>query len=182
MSKVDYPGAEEHFVPRSFMFDRNAHKALVIHKTGGDATPQAVYNAFIASGNSVHYAIGTDGTIWQFVPEALGAGGNCCVETGYDPFWTPYVTTYGNLNFCTISIEHCDYTLLNSTLCPQAQTDASFKLVAHLAQKYHIAPDHIKPHSSINPLSRAYCPGNYPFADLLAYVQKTRAWVHKEHE
>lgn len=175
MSNVDYPGAEEHFVPRSFMFDSNAWKALVIHKTGGDATPQAVYNTFLASGNpgkSVHYAIGTDGSIWQFVPEALGAGGNCCVEAGHDPFWTPYVNTYGNLNLCTISVEHCDAALDNSTSCPQAQVDASFKLVLHLAQKYHIAPDHIKPHSSLDPISRAHCPGNYPFAELLAYVQK----------
>ncbi|MGH2510764.1 MAG: N-acetylmuramoyl-L-alanine amidase, partial [Ktedonobacteraceae bacterium] len=105
-------------------------------------------------------------------PEALGAGGNCCVEAGYDPFWTPYVNTYGNLNLCTFSIENCDRALDNSTPCPQAQIDASFKLVLHLAQKYHIAPDHIKPHSSIDPLSRAHCPGNYPFADLIAYVQK----------
>lgn len=172
---VDYPGAEEHFVPRNFMFDSNACKVLVIHKTGGDATPQAVYNTFLASGNpgkSVHYAIGTDGTIWQFVPEALGAGGNCCVEAGHDPFWTPYVNEFGNLNLCTISIEHCDASLTNSTPCPQAQLDASFKLVLHLAQKYNIAPDHIKTHRSIDPLSRAHCPGNYPFDDLIAYVQR----------
>lgn len=30
---ADYPAAQEHFVPRSFMFNSNAQKAIVIHKT-----------------------------------------------------------------------------------------------------------------------------------------------------
>lgn len=169
---ADYPGAEEHFVPRSFMFNSNAHVACVIHKTGGDATPQHVYNTFMASGKSVHYAVGTDGTIWQFVPEDLGAGGNCCTEAGYDPFWAQYVNAYGNLNLCTISIEHCDAALDNSTPVPPAQKEASFKLVAYLAKKYSIPVSHIKTHASIDPQSRARCPGNYPMSELLTYVQQ----------
>jgi hypothetical protein len=171
---VDYSEAEEHFVPRSFMFGSNACKVLVIHKTAGDATPQAVYNTFLASGNpgkSVHYAVGRDGTIWQFVPESLGAGGNCCVEPGYDPFWQPYLQTYGNLNLCTISVEHCDPALDNSTALTPAQKAASFKLIAHLAQKYNISADHIKTHASIDPLSRARCPGNYPMDELIQFVK-----------
>jgi len=171
---ADYPEAEAHFVPRSFMFDSNACKAIVIHKTAGDATPQAVYNTFLASGNpgkSVHYAVGTDGTIWQFVPESLGAGGNCCVEAGYDPFWEPYMSQYGNLNLCTISVEHCDPATDNSTPLTPAQKAASFALVAYLAKKYNIPASHIKTHASIDPQSRARCPGNYPFSELVAHVQ-----------
>lgn len=172
---ADYPLAEEHFVPRSFMFNSNACKAIVIHKTAGDATPQAIYNTFLASGNpgrSVHYGVGRDGTIWQYVPEALGAGGNCCTEAGYDPFWTQYVNAYGNLNLCTLSIEHCDPSSDNSTPLTPAQQNASFKLVASLAKKYGIPASHIKTHASIDPQSRARCPGNYPMAELLAYVQQ----------
>lgn len=171
---VDYPLAQEHFVPRNFMFNSNACKAIVIHKTGGDATPQSVYNTFLASGNpgnSVHYAIGTDGTIWQFVPESLGAGGNGRTEVGYDPFWAPYVNEYDNLNLCTLSIEHCDGSLSNSTAVTPAQKDASFKLVAYLAKKYNIPATHIKTHASIDPVDRARCPGNYPMDELIAYVQ-----------
>lgn len=172
---ADYPAAQEHFVPRNFMFNSNAAKAIVIHKTGGDATPQAVYNTFLASGNpgnSVHYAVGTDGTIWQFVPENLGAGGNGATEAGYDPFWTPYVQQYGNLNLCTFSIEHCDASLTNSTPVTPAQKAASFALVLHLCRKYNIPVSHIKTHASIDPINRARCPGNYPMSELISFIQQ----------
>lgn len=172
---ADYPLAQEHFVPRNFMFNSNACKVLVIHKTAGDATPQAVYNTFLASGNpgrSVHYAVGQDGTIWQYVPESLGAGGNCCVESGYDPFWGPYVNQYGNLNLCTISVEHCDPSTDNGTPLTPAQKEVSFQLVAYLAKKYNISASHIKTHASIDPQSRARCPGNYPMDELIQYVEQ----------
>src|SRR5438132_582193 len=90
---ADYPIATEHLVPRGWMFNSNTPKAVVIHKTGGDATPQAVLNTFLASGNdvnpgkSVHYAIGQDGSIWQFVPESLGAGGNGVTNSTTSSFW-----------------------------------------------------------------------------------------------
>lgn len=173
MSK-DYGPAAEHFVPSSFMFFSNACAAIVLHKTGGDATPQAVYRTFLASGNpgrSVHYAVGQDGSVWQFVPESLGAGGNGAVEPGYDPFWTPFVERYGNLNLCTLSIEHCDPAPDNSTPLTLAQADASFKLIAHLAQRWRIPLSHIKGHNSIDPISRARCPGNYPWTALMNYLR-----------
>lgn len=169
---ADYPQAEEHFVPRNFMFDTNGHKAIVIHKTAGDATPAAVYSTFINSGNpgkSVHYAIGQDGSIWQFVPEALGAGGNGVTDGTMQPFWQPYVQQYGNLNRCTISIEHCDPSPRNDTPLTPAQKQASFALVAHLCQKYGIAADHIKPHNSIVATA---CPGTYPMSELVAFISQ----------
>ena len=52
---ADFPGAIDHNVPRSFMFDSNAYAAIVLHRTGGDATPDAIYRTFRASGKSVHY-------------------------------------------------------------------------------------------------------------------------------
>ncbi len=177
---VDYPDAQEHFVPRYFMFDSNAHSAIVIHKTGGDATPEAVLQTFLDSAHdpnpanrnrSSHYAVGQDGRIFQFVPEELGAGGNCCVEPGFDPFWQPYLHTYGNLNLCTFSVEHCDPRGDNSSDVTPEQKAASFKLIAHLAQKYSIPVSHIKTHASIDPINRARCPGNYPMDELLQFVQ-----------
>jgi len=175
----DYPLAEEHFVPRSYMFDSNACKVLVIHKTGGDATPAAILQTFLTNPDrpSVHYGVGTDGSIWQYVPEALGAGGNCCVEPGYDPFWAQFnpmavgSSSGTNLNTVTLSLEHCDAALDNSTPLTPTQQDASFKLIAYLVAKYSIPLSHIKGHNTIDPQSRARCPGNYPWPALFAYLQ-----------
>ena len=174
----DYPGAVEHYLPRDMMFDVNTHAALVLHKTGGDATPDAIYNTFMQSRNSVHYGIGTDGTVQQYVPEALGAGGNCCVEDGFDPFWEQFDPVHvggggsTNLNTVTLSIEHCDGALDNSTPLTPPQQAASFKLVAYLVQKYSIPLTHIKGHFSIDPIDRAHCPGNYPWAELFTYLRQ----------
>ncbi len=174
---ADFPGAIDHNVSRSFMFNSSTHAAIVLHKTGGDATPDAIYRTFLASGKSVHYGVGTDGSIWQYVPEALGAGGNCCVEDGYDPFWTQFNPMHvgssdgTNLNTVTISIEHCDAALDNSTPLTPAQQEASFKLVAYLVQKYNIPLTHIKGHNSLDPVDKAHCPGVYPWDELFAFLQ-----------
>src|SRR5262249_26572587 len=107
-----------------------------------------------------------------FVLESSGAGGNCCTEAGYDPFWDQYLPKFGfDLNLCTISIEHCDPSLENNTPLTPAQKDASFKLVAYLAKKYGITASHIKTHVSIDPITRARCPGNYPMDELRQFVQ-----------
>jgi len=55
-----------------------------------------------------------------------------------------------NLNTVTISIEHCDAALDNSTPLSPAQQEASFKLVAYLVQKYNIPLTHIKGHNSLD--------------------------------
>ena len=171
--QADYPAAEAHFLPadRFGYPNNNGHVAIVIHKTGGDATPERVEQNFLNTGESVHYAIGQDGQVWQFILESSGAGGNCCTESGYDPFWDQYLHMFHDLNLCTISIEHCDPLPDNSTPLTPAQKDASFKLVAYLARKYNIAPDHIKGHHTIDPIKRARCPGNYPWDELWAYLK-----------
>ena len=92
-------------------------------------------------------------------------------KTGYDPFWDQYLHKFGDLDLCTLSIEHCDPSDENSTPLTPAQKDASFKLVAYLAQQYNIAPDHSKGHNTIDPITRALCPGNYPWDDLRAYLK-----------
>jgi N-acetylmuramoyl-L-alanine amidase len=132
-----------------------------------------VKQTFLKSGSSVHYAIGQDGRVWQFVLESSGAGGNCCTERGYDPFWDQYLQKFRDLNLCTLSIEHCDPAGDNSTPLTSAQKDASLKLVAYLAKKYNIAPDHIKGHYSIDPINRARYPGNYPWDDLWTYLKSS---------
>ncbi len=177
---VDYPDAEEHFVPRDFMFDHNAHSAIVIHKTAGDATPEAVLANFLNSANdpnpanrkrSSHFAVGQDGRIFQFVPEELGAGANGIVETshaGFDHFWDPFIAQFHNLNTCTLSIEHCDPDTHNRSDLTSKQKEASFKLVAHLVNKFRIPASHIKTHNSI---AATECPGNYPMDELRQFIQ-----------
>lgn len=168
---ASYPGSIWMPVPNADVFSSNTHAAIVIHKTAGFSTPQQVAQFFISSspGPSVHYIVGLDGSVVQCVSEVSGAGGNCCLEAGHDPFWDQFGGV--NLNTVTLSIEHVDPATDNSTPCPLAQLKTSFDLVHYLASKYNIPVSNIKPHSSLDPISRARCPGNYPFSDLIAYVQ-----------
>ncbi len=176
---VDYPGAIGMFVDRSRVFiDANPRFAIVIHKTanGGPGSAEQVAQDFQTREDkaSTHYIVGQDGHVVQCVLEMDGAGGNCCVEKGYDTFWRPFVSIDGgmdvNLNWITLSIEHFDPSNDNSTPLTPIQQEASFKLIKYLCDKYKIAPDHIKSHASIDPLSRARCPGNYPWEALMQYL------------
>jgi N-acetylmuramoyl-L-alanine amidase len=155
--------------------------ALVIHKTASGGTAEDVANFFIndPAKASSHFIIGQDGEIVQSVHLVNGAGANCCVETGYDPYWNALLQQFGNLNRCTISIEHCDPTSDNSTPLTDAQKASSFKLIKWLVDQYgfNITPDghgqmtDIKGHNTIDPINRARCPGNYPWSELITYLQ-----------
>jgi hypothetical protein len=172
---VDYPLARDIMLPSSFGYATNSHSAIVVHKTAGDTSLASIFNSFSKSGKSVHYAIDLDGSVGQLIPESKGAGGNCCVESGYDTFWAPYLKQYGDLNLCTISIEHIDPTSDNSYVMPQAQVDASHKLIKYLADKYNIANSNIKGHNTIDPISRKFCPGpTYDFQALFNYLGGTQ--------
>lgn len=175
---IGYPGAVQMPVDRSRVFidalkDPFSHYAIVIHKTaaGGPTTArdQARYFATNAEMKSVHYVVDKDGEIVQCVDEIDGAGGNCCTENGYDSFWD-HAPVRSNLNLCTFSIEHCDYSNDNSDPMPDAQKQASYKLVSYLMQKYGITMDRVKGHNSIAPISRAHCPGNYDWNGLRNYI------------
>ena len=169
---ADYAKAQDHLLPsdRFGYHNQNSHAAIVVHKTAGDATPQAVVNTFLATGKSVHYVVGQDGSVWQLIPEADGAGGNCCADDSHDPFWNPYITKYENLNFCTISIEHCDPATDNSTPLTPAQQEASFELIQFLMHKYGIPRTAVKGHNTID---RTICPGNYPWQALDLFLQQS---------
>jgi hypothetical protein len=164
------------FVPSQKVFiganPGSRNPSIVIHKTAGFSTIEQLGSFFDGLGTeaSTHYGVGLDGRVAQFVSEGDGAGGNCCLEAGHDTFWDSYGQI--NLNLVTFSIEHIDPTTDNSTTPTQAQIDASFALVLYLCKKYNITSDRIKPHSSLDRISRARCPGNYPMNELVAYVQE----------
>lgn len=174
----DYPGAIDMLVDRSRVF-QGAMKypqswySIVIHKTacGGVCSAQDVANFFISDPKeaSTHYVVGKDGTVVQCVREIDGAGGNCCLESGHDPFWNSSPTP-SNINLCSFSIEHCDYSTDNSDTMPQEQIAASLQLVAYLVNKYNIPTTHIKGHNTISPISRKYCPNNYDWSMLYEYL------------
>src|SRR5258708_6791140 len=155
--------------------------ALVIHKTASGGSAEDVANFFIndPARASSHFIIGQDGEIVQCVHLVDGAGANCCVETGYDPYWNTLLQQFGNLNRCTISIEHCDPSSSNDTPLTAAQKASSFKLIKWLVDQYgfNITPDghgqmvDIKGHNTIDPINRARCPGNYPWSELHTYLQ-----------
>ncbi len=161
--------------------------ALVIHKTASGTSAEAVANFFIndPNGASSHFVIGQDGEIVQCVHLVNGAGANCCVENGFDPYWQQFnpmhvgSSTGTNLNTITISIEHCDPASDNSTPLTSAQKASSFKLIKWLVDQYgfDITPDghgqmvDVKGHNTIDPINRARCPGNYPWSELQTYLQ-----------
>jgi hypothetical protein len=176
---VDYPLAQDLLVNEQRTFINalaglpGDQLSVVIHKTGGTPNLASLASFFQTdtNGANTHLGVDLDGTVGQFVWLKDGAGGNCCLEVGHDTYWDSFLAKYGNLNLCTFSIEHIDPTQDNSTTPPQAQLDASFALVKWLVDTYHIPLDHIKTHASLDPVSRARCPGNYPMAELLTFLQ-----------
>ena len=177
MSQADEPGAIPMLVAESRTFiGQNDHTWVVLHKTasGGSAQDIASYFASNPDMHSTHYVIGQDGAIVQCVLEKDGAGGNCCLEAGHAPFLPGGI----NLNLKTVSIEHVDPSPDNSTPLTAAQQAASFRLVRDICLRHSIpmragdATGGILGHNQIAPLSRARCPGNYPWAALWTFLQE----------
>jgi hypothetical protein len=174
---ADYPGAIWMPVPDENVFPGYwGHKPLWIclHKTAGFHTAQEVASFFQTASDkrSAHFIVGMDGTIVQTVSLDAGAGANCCLESGHAPF----LPTDINLNLLTISIEHVDPALDNSTPLTDAQKQASFALIKGICERHNIpmrkgdASGGIVGHADIAPVNRARCPGNYPWDELFAYL------------
>lgn len=188
MATVDEPGAVPMFVPSGLIFPRYAgHKPMyvVVHKTGGPGNAQQQATFFAGPSNvgkvSAHYVVGQDGVIVQCVSEADGAGANGILEPGHSSFLPDTWGTTDNGNFHTISVEHCDPALDNSTAVTPAQQAASFKLIYHICQRHGIpmrpgdANGGIIGHYQIAAKSRQHCPGNFPWAALWTYLNQQMA-------
>jgi len=176
---TEYQSAIDMFVDESRVFigalnslKNKKDLSIVIHGSGspGNKVPSAQEIALYFASNkdmvSSHFVIGRDGKIVQCVSLKDGAAANCCLEEGHDKYWDPLNAVYGNLNKCTISIEHCN-NADNSLPLTAAQQKASFELVQYLCTKYNIPPERIKTHASLDPKSRSLCPGNYPMEELI---------------
>lgn len=176
---VDYPGALDYIITSPDWVFTDAltyvparELSIVIHKTASNGYTTATQTALffqndLAGHKSVHFIVGRDGSVLQVVRLKDGAGGNCCLQLGHDPYWNLLELKYGNLNRCTISIEHEDWTADNTQAMTPEQIRASFALVLWLMERYKLQPYQIKGHNSLDPISRAHCPGDtYPM-DLL---------------
>src|SRR3954452_7031653 len=76
----EFRGAIDYFVDRSRVFpNQNTHSAILCHGTGGSAsqTVEQLGDYFRTNSliTSVHYGIGRDGRIAQYVIESDGAAG-----------------------------------------------------------------------------------------------------------
>ncbi len=131
----EYPGAEVFPTDCTNKCDTTRGGAsvgfIVIHDTEGG------WNASVATlqndpGKSVHYIVGTDGTVGQFVPESYTA-------------WHDGNYYY---NQRSVGIEHVGY---YQQSYPDAEYAASAKLVDYLTQSYDVPKDrdHIVGHDQI---------------------------------
>ncbi|MBK7396575.1 MAG: N-acetylmuramoyl-L-alanine amidase [Myxococcales bacterium] len=133
---VDYPGAEWFPTSCSGKCDAtrggNAVQYVVVHDTeGGWAGSVATLQN--DPGKSVHYIVGTDGRVGQFVNETV-----CAWHAGNYPY-----------NQRSIGIEHVGY--WNKSQYTEVEYQKSAELVAYLTKKFGVAKDraHIIGHDRI---------------------------------
>lgn len=168
-------------------YDGGKPKWIIVHGTasGINYPAQATARDFQTAGISTHYVVGYDGTIVQCVDEAAPAWGNGVISgpagvavqgnsSGpHDAFWD--TAGHHDPNGCTISIEH-SRSSDNTSPLSNAQLSASFNLIAGICARWGIPRQYananggITGHFSIDPVHRAFCPGPYPWAQLINYL------------
>ncbi len=149
-------------------------KWIIVHGTAGGASADEVGYYFQTNDppTSTHFIVGLNGEVVQCVAEEDTAWGNGIVTEGHDPWWSPNL----NPNFLTFSVEHVKSAPDNSNTLTPAQKAASFALIKHLCERHNIpmrradGSGGITGHNSIDPVSRAFCPGPYPWDELIAYL------------
>ncbi len=163
---------------------REGHTPLWLILHGTDANTNDYDGAYETAGwfqtnsVSVNYVIGRRGLVAQCVKESDAPYANGGVTTTptrkHDPWWNSHL----NPNLVTISIEHVKRAGNNNAdaLTP-AQQQASFALIYDICKRNNIpmrqadAHGGITGHFSMDPKERAYCPGNYPWTALWAYLK-----------
>jgi N-acetyl-anhydromuramyl-L-alanine amidase AmpD len=178
--QAQFPGAL--WMPhRNYWHGRSGHQIryIIIHGTAtpGLGTAQAVGRLFQkrhdGKHGGTHYIVGKDGAIVQGVLEENAAWGNGITSTGHDPWWG----TRGNPNLETISIEFVKTTSDNREALTPAQIESGFRLISYLVRKWEIparwadAIGGITGHYSIDPVGRRFCPGLFPWDELLHQLQ-----------
>jgi N-acetyl-anhydromuramyl-L-alanine amidase AmpD len=170
------------WIPNNNYFPgRSGHKPrwIIIHGTAGFTSAEEVAHFFKSTEGgdnpvSSHYIIGLDGASVQCIREKDSAWANGGVTVGHDRWWSRAL----NPNLVTVSIEHLKLSRDNSDEISTAQKEASFRLIKHICQRHAILPqlanEHggITGHYSMDPVHRWFCPGPYPWDELIAYLNR----------
>lgn len=154
-------------------------KWLVLHKTAGGSTIEALHDYFLNDPQmkSTHFGIGLDGRIARYVnPMIDGACGNCCSDNTGEQFLQDWNRQHGNLNFYTISIEHIDIKDDNSSPLTFDQYISSLRLVRMLCEHHKIPMKKGDINGGIiihRNICNTACPGNFPFQLILDSLAAT---------
>lgn len=146
---------------------------VIIHSCEGGYAGCWSWLADPASQVSAHYVVREDGAeITQLVREAsrawhIGAIYDSTLNAGHD----------GRLhgvqsNHFTIGVEHAGYA--SQTSWPEAQIDASARLVCDLTKRWQIPRDrlHVVAHGQLQPANRTDPGQGWPWADYLARIDR----------
>lgn len=146
---------------------------VIVHSCEGAYAGCWSWLASSASQVSAHYVVREDGAeITQLVREPqrawhIGATYDSTLNAGHD----------GRLhgvqsNHFTIGVEHAGFA--SQTIWPEAQLEASARLVCGLAKRWQIPRDrlHIVAHGQLQPYNRTDPGRNWPWADYLARIER----------
>lgn len=155
--------------------------AIVYHVMDGSLAGTDSWFSTPDSQVSAHFGIGETGEIHQYVLTSDAAWANGTVR---NPTWKARIAGE-NPNLYTLSIEHegrhvrdANGNIISFWEPTEAQYQASLALTRWLIEKYHIPvdADHLIPHSSIDSVDRAFCPGpGFPFDRLIADAASSEA-------
>lgn len=148
--------------------------AIVYHVMEGTLAGTDSWFKSPQSSSSTHFGIGKNGEIHQYVLTADAAWGNGSLR---NPTWRALIPG-ANPNLYTLSIEHegahkrdAKGNIVEFWKPTEKQYQASLALTRWLVEKFAIPVDgdHLIPHSVIDDVNRAYCPGpGFPFDRLIA--------------
>jgi len=147
---------------------------LVIHGTAGGSNGNDTLAYEASVGVSTHFAISTNGEIWQGVPCNRAAWGNAPLKSPLIDFAHADL----NPNLWTISIEFCKPDSTNEINITDAQRVSGFLLIRAICDHYGIPKRKgdesggIIRHADINSIDRARCPGAFPFDELWQYLSQ----------
>jgi len=161
-------------------WDRGGIQAshLVVHGTAGGSTGDGTMAYMGNNGVSTHFAISTNGDIWQGVPcRSHAAWGNAPLNAPLLNF----VRADLNPNLWTISVEFCKPDTTNQIDITDAQKQSGFALIQAICDNYNIPKRRgdgnggIIRHADINSIDRAHCPGTFPFDELWTFLGQGEA-------
>jgi hypothetical protein len=167
-------------------FEPGITKWIVIHGTAwpnGTAEDIAkIWASQVAAGQlgaATHSIIDKTGYLTQGITLLnTGAGNSGAPDSTREPYLPA-----GNLNMCTISVEHCKYNTDDSDILTPEQVATSFDFCLAVCDFLNIPKQvwsvgdvthgGIIPHSACDWKYREHCPGPYPWADLQTFLNNS---------